>query len=121
MIRRPPRSTLFPYTTLFRSGASRELEEQLLQAGVAGTVLPPQIVHRALGHDLAVLDDGDAVAHRLGYLERVGAHEHGAAPAHELAEDVLEQSRRLRVEPDHGLVHHDVLGPMDQRARDDQL
>src|SRR5256885_16456874 len=25
MIRRPPRSTLFPYTTLFRSGASRRL------------------------------------------------------------------------------------------------
>src|SRR2546422_3780944 len=24
MIRRPPRSTLFPYTTLFRSGRSRE-------------------------------------------------------------------------------------------------
>src|SRR5258708_32049831 len=27
MIRRPPRSTLFPYTTLFRSGASRERGE----------------------------------------------------------------------------------------------
>src|SRR5689334_24252118 len=26
MIRRPPRSTLFPYTTLFRSGQHRELE-----------------------------------------------------------------------------------------------
>src|SRR5687767_8956244 len=26
MIRRPPRSTLFPYTTLFRSAASRSLE-----------------------------------------------------------------------------------------------
>src|SRR3712207_8860123 len=26
MIRRPPRSTLFPYTTLFRSGAVHELE-----------------------------------------------------------------------------------------------
>src|SRR2546430_9651172 len=25
MIRRPPRSTLFPYTTLFRSGASADL------------------------------------------------------------------------------------------------
>src|SRR2546422_6656253 len=25
MIRRPPRSTLFPYTTLFRSGGDREL------------------------------------------------------------------------------------------------
>src|SRR5687768_17719279 len=27
MIRRPPRSTLFPYTTLFRSGRGREVEE----------------------------------------------------------------------------------------------
>src|SRR5437667_9083127 len=26
MIRRPPRSTLFPYTTLFRSGAFRRLQ-----------------------------------------------------------------------------------------------
>src|SRR5438034_8757475 len=26
LIRRPPRSTLFPYTTLFRSGASRGLQ-----------------------------------------------------------------------------------------------
>src|SRR2546430_10948070 len=28
MIRRPPRSTLFPYTTLFRSGAARDAQEQ---------------------------------------------------------------------------------------------
>src|SRR3712207_8908386 len=27
MIRRPPRSTLFPYTTLFRSGGTRVAEE----------------------------------------------------------------------------------------------
>src|SRR2546422_7816876 len=27
MIRRPPRSTLFPYTTLFRSGAGEVLED----------------------------------------------------------------------------------------------
>src|SRR5260370_22115024 len=27
MIRRPPRSTLFPYTTLFRSGAERHLRD----------------------------------------------------------------------------------------------
>src|SRR2546430_2908274 len=31
MIRRPPRSTLFPYTTLFRSRYKRELPEDLLQ------------------------------------------------------------------------------------------
>src|SRR3712207_7121490 len=32
MIRRPPRSTLFPYTTLFRSAAGREMED--LTAGL---------------------------------------------------------------------------------------
>src|SRR3712207_8493181 len=31
MIRRPPRSTLFPYTTLFRSGSTRDLYARLLQ------------------------------------------------------------------------------------------
>src|SRR3712207_7992833 len=29
MIRRPPRSTLFPYTTLFRSGARTKAEREL--------------------------------------------------------------------------------------------
>src|SRR5258707_10014557 len=34
MIRRPPRSTLFPYTTLFRSPRNAAVEEML-------TILPP--------------------------------------------------------------------------------
>src|SRR5260370_20119881 len=29
MIRRPPRSTLFPYTTLFRSGGARKIDRTL--------------------------------------------------------------------------------------------
>src|SRR5438034_6916687 len=33
MIRRPPRSTLFPYTTLFRSAARRPLERRTDDAG----------------------------------------------------------------------------------------
>src|SRR3989442_7724216 len=37
MIRRPPRSTLFPYTTLFRSGWA--LGHRLLTLGVAAVVL----------------------------------------------------------------------------------
>src|SRR3712207_8559693 len=32
MIRRPPRSTLFPYTTLFRSGAGLPRRHRLLRA-----------------------------------------------------------------------------------------
>src|SRR3712207_8833418 len=48
MIRRPPRSTLFPYTTLFRSGG----QEKLLAAGgifhVVGMELPlGDHLHRA--------------------------------------------------------------------------
>src|SRR3712207_7293286 len=34
MIRRPPRSTLFPYTTLFRSHASAPTAVSMLHAGV---------------------------------------------------------------------------------------
>src|SRR5258708_30803385 len=36
MIRRPPRSTLFPYTTLFRSEEDGALEDVLQLADVAG-------------------------------------------------------------------------------------
>src|SRR5258708_30806742 len=34
MIRRPPRSTLFPYTTLFRSDLDEALEQQVDQAAI---------------------------------------------------------------------------------------
>src|SRR3712207_8974410 len=36
MIRRPPRSTLFPYTTLFRSGTAMRSTEELLRSVVDG-------------------------------------------------------------------------------------
>src|SRR3712207_8654640 len=41
MIRRPPRSTLFPYTTLFRSARARPRGRQaaLLRAGVGASAL----------------------------------------------------------------------------------
>src|SRR3712207_7007538 len=37
MIRRPPRSTLFPYTTLFRSGFALESEGWRMEAGTVGS------------------------------------------------------------------------------------
>src|SRR2546426_8171240 len=52
MIRRPPRSTLFPYTTLFRSPA------ELL--GQPGDETREQLVHRLFGKRLEV--DGREVA-----------------------------------------------------------
>src|SRR3712207_9101793 len=45
MIRRPPRSTLFPYTTLFRSAEDRVIRP-LEQAGKA-VVIPPKSHRRA--------------------------------------------------------------------------
>src|SRR6266704_2787982 len=101
--------------------AAGELQEELFQAGVAGAVLASQIVHGSFRDDLAVLDDGDALAHRLRHLQTVRAHEHGAAAADELTENVLQQPRRLGVEAHHGLVHDDALRPVDEGARDNQL
>src|SRR5256885_10985044 len=54
MIRRPPRSTLFPYTTLFRSDGVVQLGELLIEvrrdgrAPDVGVDLDPR--HRADGH-----------------------------------------------------------------------
>src|SRR2546426_7465959 len=41
MIRRPPRSTLFPYTTLFRSVAAQQIVIKI--EGGGGLVLPPHL------------------------------------------------------------------------------
>ena len=57
----------------------------------------------------------------FGDFQRVGAHQHRAAPLHELAEQVLEQAGALGIEAHHRLVHHDDLGLVHQRAGDDQL
>src|SRR3712207_7768145 len=56
MIRRPPRSTLFPYTTLFRS-AVRARGDGDLDLDLADLAL-----RAAVG---AALVDGDALAHHL--------------------------------------------------------
>src|SRR2546427_2498073 len=62
MIRRPPRSTLFPYTTLFRSNAIAERYATLLRTAlqhrgivVAGTVVTVAlafVLYRNLKHEL---------------------------------------------------------------------
>src|SRR3712207_9226889 len=76
MIRRPPRSTLFPYTTLFRSVELRDAVA--LDVGLAGE---PELL---LDGDL----DGQAVAVPAGPAGHVPAL-HGL----EAGEDVLERPR----------------------------
>src|SRR3989454_10793590 len=69
MIRRPPRSTLFPYTTLFRS----RLEDGL--AVLVGAVLAPQ-----RGEDAKLGECGRAAQERLDAAVRVGGEDVDANP-----------------------------------------
>src|SRR3989440_8805155 len=55
MIRRPPRSTLFPYTTLFRSDQLRAAA-QLVEAP-GGTLLTSHTVQSSLGDLFQLQDD----------------------------------------------------------------
>src|SRR3712207_7035959 len=61
MIRRPPRSTLFPYTTLFRSAV--EVEEREHERALLGD-LRQQLLHRA-GQRPPVAQPGEGVGQRL--------------------------------------------------------
>src|SRR3712207_7217051 len=42
MIRRPPRSTLFPYTTLFRSAGHGLAHEHVCELTITGVLLPAE-------------------------------------------------------------------------------
>src|SRR5258708_34091988 len=71
MIRRPPRSTLFPYTTLFRSqlleiasfAGLNQLVERL-DLALESTVIPPVLVLRERQR-LEGLVEADAPVHRI--------------------------------------------------------
>src|SRR2546430_17476061 len=89
MIRRPPRSPLFPYTTLFRSGPGRHppclARQDLLPTLVRAGRLEPETVALAdhLEHfdsrgDRAAGLDGLQELEALREADRDGAREHGA-------------------------------------------
>src|SRR3712207_8110846 len=69
MIRRPPRSTLFPYTTLFRSPG--DLEPGRPQGGsearrAGGSAVRPPLVHRPRGAPEELRDHAERARGRAG-------------------------------------------------------
>src|SRR5437016_10887744 len=74
MIRRPPRSTLFPYTTLFRSGRSAEEDPQGGGRAVGGArqAIPDHDPPTGPG-----ARDGAAALRQRSALDRRGAHPEG--------------------------------------------
>src|SRR2546427_4710529 len=67
MIRRPPRSTLFPYTTLFRSEPRERVFERRSQSLVPCRLLPGDV-----GQELS--DAHGAVGAELNLLQRSEEH-----------------------------------------------
>src|SRR3712207_7666573 len=59
MIRRPPRSTLFPYTTLFRSRASKTPLDKLVHVALEAVEPRPKgdVVVDRLGERVRLLED----------------------------------------------------------------
>src|SRR2546427_12079490 len=103
MIRRPPRSTLFPYTTLFRS------------TRIPGVALVPQLaVERRY-----VLASG-GTPHPAGVEHRAGALRHGGGGLPpELAGDVRVGRRREQREKrlDRGVAPREPVGARPDKGR----
>src|SRR2546430_3481524 len=112
MIRRPPRSTLFPYTTLFRSRVARRQRRAPMQSG------------RDIGDDEAGVFD---FAPQLAYLAVGSAHlkpRHVAQPQLDAVEpgflDQVEAAIESPVLRDHvvadGFFHGAIILQMDRAA-----
>src|SRR3712207_8538244 len=86
MIRRPPRSTLFPYTTLFRSREVRGV-------GPAGESLGLRVLH----HQVRPLPHGHRAAHLDAVVPQAGRARPRAAPPRPRApRAALRAARALR-------------------------
>src|SRR5438874_8949279 len=101
MIRRPPRSTLFPYTTLFRSTSGYSREESLLYRAnlLPGIVWSQRLTDpdfRSEEHTSELQSRRDLVCRLLLEKKKSDGHEHakifpGSLLSDELVEAHLEQ------------------------------
>src|SRR3712207_7220373 len=96
MIRRPPRSTLFPYTTLFRSGADADLAAH--RAGVAHRGVELRREHEA--------DPGRAQAarHTLGVQDRKSTRLNSSHANISYAVFCLKKKKKMTVHQDFVLL-----------------
>src|SRR2546430_4034548 len=102
MIRRPPRSTLFPYTTLFRSGERR---------GIADEGDEPRLLRRATYHGVRHRRERRSVAPAAGFHLGIGAQRQSRHRSEEHTSELQSQSNlvcRLLLEkkkqPSHRII-----------------
>src|SRR2546422_9851635 len=102
MIRRPPRSTLFPYTTLFRSVGPRHAEMRAPMTRHAGDVAIEQTDRPAVGRKLP----GNEV--EQGRLAgAVGTDDQPAFPGLDAQVDVGDR-KSTRLNSSHGYISYAV-------------
>src|ERR1700680_1887851 len=102
---------------LLTNGVAGKRQEGLFQTLRAG--LPLELIGSALGDDLAVIDDGDAVGDALGFFHVMGGEEDGDLLLLVEFRYVSPQLvAGLRVQADRGLIEEDDLGRMQKTARD---
>src|SRR5690348_18120014 len=94
MIRRPPRSTLFPYTTLFRSLEGDRLvgDAGLVLAGIDGREVVRRRRRVADPPDASAVDEGDPLA-----VGRDRSEEHTSelqSPVHLVCRLLLEKKKK---------------------------
>src|SRR3712207_7969929 len=71
MIRRPPRSTLFPYTTLFRSNGRKPFSDVRVRRALAHAVNRQDVIDGALfGYGTPI--GSHFAPHRAGYVDLTG-------------------------------------------------
>src|SRR3712207_9489575 len=104
MIRRPPRSTLFPYTTLFRSISTAEATLQLMRALANGHATPAQ---RTFGAALAAWPQ---------FFDRAG-HKHSAGTPFEGLSGIDEEGDE-RVRQFHGASSPGAFGLYHMRSEE---
>src|SRR5258708_17899465 len=102
MIRRPPRSTLFPYTTLFRS---KKLEDAGKAYGIE-MGFPPDMEFRGLAHrfDQFMQTVGEAAEF---HVRRERSEEHTSelhSPDHLVCRLLLEKTKKVTTYPRHSLT-----------------
>ena len=101
------------------NGGTGERQEGLFQRLGAGLLL--QLLRRSLRDDFAVIDDGDAMRHAVGFLHVVSGQEHGDMLLFVQLLDVRpELVAGLRIEAERGLVEEDDFRRVQQAAGDFQ-
>jgi hypothetical protein len=73
-----------------------------------------QLGHGAGRHQLAVMDDGHAIAKSLYHFEHVRGQEHGCARPHLIEQNFLHEPRAHRIDALDWLVQQKQLRAMDQ-------